>query len=88
MSKYICKKCGTHENIEFSVELIPESKDTPDDVATVWVYAECTGCGDWITVDVTDAMDDFFEYFGPNRDEGTLMLDAQPKRLLGEGGAE
>lgn len=87
MSEYICKKCGTHENIEFFVELIPENKDTPDDVSTVWVDAECTGCGDWIAVDITSAMADFFEYFGPNRDDGTLMLDAQLERLRRGGDA-
>lgn len=79
MSEYTCKKCGTHENIRFAVELILENDGTSNDVRTVWVEATCTGCGDWIDVDVTSAMDDFFEYFGSNRDEGTLMLDAQPR---------
>ena len=41
MSEYTCKKCGTHENIRFAVELIPENDETPNDVWTVWVNAEC-----------------------------------------------
>lgn len=92
MSVYTCKKCGTHENIRFTVELIPENDEMPNDVWTVWVDAECSGCGDWIAVDVTSAIADFFEYFGPNRDEGTLMLDeyvnAHAERLRGEGEGE
>ena len=84
MSVYICKKCGTHENIRFAVELIPENEDMPDDVWAGRVNAVCSGCGDWISVDVTSAMADFFEYFGPNRDEGTLMLDAHAERLRGD----
>ena len=80
MSVYTCKKCGTHENIRLTVELIPENGDTPNDVQAVWVDASCSGCGDWISVDVTSAMADFFDYFGPNRDEGTLMLDTHAER--------
>ena len=86
MSVYTCKKCGTHENIRFGVELMPENDETPNDVLTVRVNAVCSGCGDWISVDVTSAMDDFFEYFGPNRDEGTLRLDTYACEL--RGGAE
>lgn len=80
MSVYTCKKCGTHENIRLTVELIPESGDTPNDVWSVWVDASCSGCGDWISVDVTSAMADFFDYFGPNRGYGTLMLDTHAER--------
>jgi hypothetical protein len=80
MSVYTCKKCGTHENIRLTVELIPENGDTPNDVQAVWVDASCSGCGDWISVDVTSAMSDFFDYFGSNRDEGTLMLDTHAER--------
>ena len=85
MSVYTCRKCGTHENIRFTVVPMPENDETPNDVRTVWVNAVCYGCGDWIAVDVTDAMADFFEYFGPNRDDGTLMLD---ERLRGKGESE
>ena len=80
MSVYTCKKCGTHKNIRFTVELIPENGDTPNDVWAVYVDASCSGCGDWISVDVTSAMADFFDYFGPNRDDGTLMLGTHAER--------
>ena len=75
MSVYVCKKCGTHKNIGFAVEVIPKSEDAPDDIWEIRVNATCSGCGDWISIDVTSAMVAFFGYFGPDRDEGTLMLD-------------
>ena len=78
MSEYFCKKCGTNEHISFGVEVIPMDKEKPEgDVYAIYVDAVCDGCGDWISVDVTPNMADFFDYFGPNRDEGTLMLDRE-----------
>lgn len=75
MTEYFCKKCGTGEHIEFAVEVVPEDESKPTgDVHSIWVNAACGGCGDWICVDVTSAMADFFDYFGENRDEGTLRL--------------
>ena len=66
MSNLICKKCGTDEHFEFEASRHGSS---------IWVLTKCTGCGDWIYVDVTPALGDLFEYFGPNRGEGTLRLD-------------
>ena len=75
MSEYFCKKCDTNKHIKFGVEVIPQDEAKPDgDVYCIRVNAVCHRCGDWISVDVTDSMDDFFDYFGPNRDEGTLRL--------------
>ena len=75
MTEYICKKCETNEHIRFGVKVIPMDEAKPyGDVHSIWVNAVCDGCGDWISVDVTDSMADFFDYFGDCRDEGTLKL--------------
>ena len=70
MGMYFCKNCGTSEHIGFAVE-VTESENGCE----FWINAVCDGCKDWIAVDVTSAMDDFFDYFGENRDVDTLMLD-------------
>lgn len=74
MSEYICEKCGTNEYIKFGVEVIPMNEDEPQgEVHSIRVNAVCDGCGDWISVDVTPDMADFFDYFRQNRDEGAWL---------------
>ena len=73
--EFFCKKCGTNEHIGFGVEVVPMDEAKPNgEVYSIRVNAVCDGCGDWISVDVTGAMGDFFDYFGESRDEGTLRL--------------
>lgn len=68
---YTCPSCGSNEDIQLSVEIIPESEDDPrGEVHSIWVDSACTRCGDWCCIDVTSEMGDFFAYWSEDREEG------------------